>query len=808
MEEKIHILLIEDNSADARLIQIYLKEVYADQAILETAENLAIGLEKLQAGNFDIIVIDLSLPDSSGIDTFKSVHEKASEKPVIVLTGLEDELIGMTTVKLGAQDFLIKGKLDSSGLKRSINYSIQRYKLLKELSENTKKLEEKTTDLLREKQKLAQAQKLAQIGSWEWTLNDPVLTGSEELFRIMGIPLTDSKILYKDLLSFVHPSDLSYVLDIINESLKNALPFDFRHRMMKHDGTVLEIQTKGELILDDNNKVQKIIGTSQDITARRKEEELEKLAMVAIKSYNAVTIANKDGKIEWVNDGFTKLSGYKLEDVKGTYGEILRRGKNTGLSPETDYYKIIQKQKKPLSYENKNFSKSGLEYWVLTSLTPILGETGEVEKIISIDSDISKQKRAEQELILANDIAEMSIDNGNLALEELHKAKEQLEESLKVKERFLANMSHEIRTPMNAIIGFTNLLSKSDLGEEDMQYLSAIKTSGENLLVIINDILDISKMSSGKITFEKIPFNVRHILSTLTELMKPKAIEKNLKLNWTVDETLSENVVGDPTRLNQILTNLVGNAIKFTNTGEVRISVSTLKKSKDKVQLIFDVSDTGIGIPAESIGRIFESFTQATDDTSRKFGGTGLGLSITKQLIDLLGGTISVKSAVNQGSSFIFVLTYERCFEQTKEITTSSTEESGKFPLEGVRVLVVEDNAFNQLLATKILERWKCIVDVAEDGKIAVQKAKQNKYDVILMDIQLPEMDGYETTRFIRNNIALSKRNTPIIAMTAHAFASEVEKCMNASMNDYISKPFNEDTLFSKIIKVLKPVSV
>lgn len=808
MDEKISILLIEDNRADSRLIEIYLNEVYTNQAILTTADTLESGLEKLQSGDFDIIVIDLSLPDSTGLDTFKAVHAKACEKPVIVLTGMEDELIGVNTVKLGAQDFLIKGKLDSAGLKRSINYSIERYKLLQELSENTKKLEEKTAALLREKQKLAQAQKLAQIGSWEWTAGENTLAGSEELFRIIGIALADSKILLRDFFSFVYPADQKYVSDIIDEAIQNLQPFDLRHRMTRNDGTILEIHTRGELILDENKQVVKIIGTAQDITARKKEEELEKLAMVAIKSYNAVTIANKDGKIEWVNDGFTRLSGYKLEDVRGTSGQILRRGKNTGLSPETDYYKIILKEKKPLSYENKNYSKSGQEYWVLTSLTPILGETGDVEKIISIDSDISKQKRAEQELILANDIAEMSIENGNMALEELRKAKEQLEESLKVKERFLANMSHEIRTPMNAIIGFTNLLTRSDLNEEDSEYLDAIKTSGENLLVIINDILDISKMSSGKITFEKIPFSVLKVATTLTTLMQPKAQEKNLNLSFHVDESISENIIGDPTRLNQILTNLLGNAIKFTNSGDVKLTISVLQKTKEKVQLSFEVSDTGIGIPAESLGRIFESFTQATDDTSRKFGGTGLGLAITKQLVDLQGGTISVRSAVNHGTTFIVQLTYERCFLQTKGRTQKTQRGTGEFPLEGTRVLLVEDNVFNQVLAQKILERWKCTVDVAENGKIAVQKAKQKKFDVILMDIQLPEMDGYETTHYIRNHLAVPKRNTPIIAMTAHAFASEVEKCLNASMNDYISKPFNENALFTKIMGVLKTTAV
>ncbi|MBI3135883.1 MAG: response regulator [Bacteroidetes bacterium] len=804
MEESINILLIEDNAADSRLIYIYLKEMYLHKASLTLADSLSAGLEHIKNNNFDIIVIDLSLPDSSGIDTFKSVFAASPERPIIVLTGLEDELIGMNTVKLGAQDFLIKGKLGADALKRSIDYSIQRFKLLKELSENTKKLEERTADLLREKQKLAQAQKLAHIGSWEWVVGENTITASEELLNILEIESDKLKIAYDAFIDFIHPDDRENVTRTIDQSIKNFQPFDFFHRIVTQTGKTREIHTRGELVVSEQDAAIRIAGTEQDITVRKKEEELEQLAMVAIKSYNAVIIANKDGKIEWVNDGFTKLTGYKLEDVKGTYGEILRRGKNTGLSPETDLYKIIRRDKKPLSYENKNFAKDGTQYWVLTSLTPILDEKGEVNKIISIDSDISKQKRAEQELILANDIAEMSIENGNMALEELHKAKELLEESLKVKERFLANMSHEIRTPMNAIIGFTNLMLKSDLPEEQKQYLNAIHTSGENLLVIINDILDISKMASGKITFETIPFNLKQLMATLVELMRPKVTEKNLALQVRLNADVSENLVGDPTRLNQILTNLLDNAIKFTNEGKIKIKVSAITNSKNKTELQFEVSDTGIGIPPDSLERVFESFTQASDDTSRKFGGTGLGLAITRQLIDLLGGKISVKSTLNKGTTFVFNLAFKKSARVARNQIKKQQKDSLEFPLKGTKVLLVEDNTFNQMLATKMLERWKCVVDIAENGKIAVKKARQKKFDLILMDIQLPEMDGYETTHTIRNHISPKKRNTPIIALTAHAFASEAEKCREATMNGYISKPFTENTLFTKMMQILQ----
>ncbi len=379
---------------------------------------------------------------------------------------------------------------------------------------------------------------------------------------------------------------------------------------------------------------------------------------------------------------------------------------------------------------------------------------------------------------------------------------------MKVKEQFLANMSHEIRTPMNAIVGFTNLLLKTEIGLEQKQYVDAIKTSGENLLVIINDILDFSKIQSGKFSFEKIELSLSQLISTLTDLMLPKSVEKNITLSTKIDKQIPDKLIGDPTRLSQILLNLVGNAIKFTEKGEVKIEAKLIKETETSVELQFSVIDTGIGISKDKLSTIFQGFTQASNETTRKYGGTGLGLTIVKQLIELQGGDISVKSELAKGSVFDFNLRFDKSSKSLIENKNGYSKENETISMKGLNILLVEDNLLNQVLAKKVLSDWHWNVDIAENGLIAIEKVKQNDFDVILMDIQLPEMDGYEATRNIRKMGNTAKSNVPIIAMTAHAMSGEAEKCINAGMNEYISKPFDTTVLHNKIISVLNKNSV
>ncbi len=800
MTDKLDILLVEDNPGDARLLDIFMKEAFGEGFITTVCEDLQSGLDKIREKQFDIIIADLSLPDSDGLDTFKKIHQEAPDIPTIVLTGLEDESVGINAMKFGAQDFLIKGKLKSKGLKRSIDYSIERHKLLKELSKKAEELKQKSEALLKEQLKLEEAQKLAHIGSWELDFKDFSFKWSDELYRIYGVEPDSFVPTIENFLEFIHPEDKENVLSIAQDHPLSHQQ-NYYYRIIRKDGEVRTINGRGEPVFDEEGTLIRAIGTAQDVTERLHEEELEKLALAATKSFNAVIITDHNGNIEWVNEGFTKLTGYSLESLENI-NSLLKKGDVGEIKKQENFYESIRKEKRPITYEHKNFTKDGKEFWVITTLTPVLGITGEVERIIAIDSDISVRKQMEEELVLANKISEHLLKKGNKALNELLKTQKELKETMKVKERFLANMSHEIRTPMNAIVGFTELLLKTPLNNEQQQYIEAIKTSGQNLLVIVNDILDFSKSQAGKLVFEQIDIQLSQSISTLIDLMLPKSMEKNIRLSSKIDPAIPDHLIGDPTRLNQILINLVSNAIKFTEEGEIKIVIKLIDQIEDKVNLLFSVHDTGIGIPTEKLNSIFEGFTQATNETTRKYGGTGLGLTIVKQLVEQQGGHIQVESNEGKGSVFTFRLSFKKGQEDL--IKTPVENVFADKLVKNLNVLLVEDNYLNQVLATKVLTNWKWKVDVAENGQIAVEKIQNNNYDIVLMDIQMPEMDGYEATKYIRKNFKAPKSTIPIIAMTAHAISGEVERCEQVGMNGYISKPFNEDHLYSKIISILK----
>jgi CheY-like chemotaxis protein/two-component sensor histidine kinase len=358
---------------------------------------------------------------------------------------------------------------------------------------------------------------------------------------------------------------------------------------------------------------------------------------------------------------------------------------------------------------------------------------------------------------------------------------------------------------MNAIIGFTDILIKRNLQPQEKEYVQIIKNSGENLLRIINDILDISKIEADMIVFEEHPVSIKEIFKSLQTMMQQKATEKGLELIYKAEANVPDVLLGDPTRITQILLNLTGNSIKFTKTGKVEVAARALRDEKEKTVLQFAVSDTGIGIPEDKLNSIFERFKQAEDHTTRNYGGTGLGLSIAKQLVELQGGQMSITSKLNHGTQITFTLPLKK----TKKVyQIKPVDEERKFDpeeLKKLKILLAEDNPINVKLVLSLFSDYGIEADVAENGKEAVELVKGNYYDLVLMDMEMPEMNGYEATTVIREDL---KNKVPIIAMTAHAMAGEREKCFKLGMYDYISKPINANLLFEKIYNATEFVKI
>ncbi|MCB0761050.1 MAG: response regulator [Flavobacteriales bacterium] len=478
---------------------------------------------------------------------------------------------------------------------------------------------------------------------------------------------------------------------------------------------------------------------------------------------------DNNGVVVNVYDRFLTMTGYTADEVLGKDPKevMLPEGAQQIMRSQEAHRKTGEYN----VYELQIRRKDGELIWVIVSAAPIFAADGSITGSLGIHFDITHRKQIESDLEIAKATAEAS---------------------LKSKDLFLANISHEIRTPMNAIIGMSRLLSETPLNSSQKEYLRAISTSAQGLLVIINDVLDMSKIQSGKFTMETIDVDLEHQLKTLEQTFQFKAEDRGIYFQVIQDKSLYPFVQTDPTRLNQVLTNLVSNALKFTTVGGVTLTVKKLNSGKDSADIEFSVKDTGIGIDKEKLNAIFESFTQEDSTITRKYGGTGLGLAISRQLVELLGGELFVESEKGKGSVFRFVLHLPNGTPLKKE-RKQSTELTS---LDGMKVLLVEDNEINQFLAVTILKRWNTLVETASNGLEAIEFAKKQTFDVILMDMQMPEMDGIEATRYLRAEL---KIQTPIIALTANAVKGEQEKCIEAGMNDYLSKPFDQDVLFEKL---------
>jgi signal transduction histidine kinase/ActR/RegA family two-component response regulator len=492
-----------------------------------------------------------------------------------------------------------------------------------------------------------------------------------------------------------------------------------------------------------------------------------------------------------ISTNSAKLADEKLV-LKNLILDAYRRGQ--GISP--DSFRAIMKRRYSIIDVN-NFSRR-----IYTSRQRLLDSLS-----LSINSSGRRAQKWNIVMILIVVISGAilfwyiisRIRRQNLLIQQLDASEKKLREVSLVKENFMANMSHEIRTPMNAILGFTNLMKGRNSDPKLEEFIEAIRRSGDSLLTIINDILDISKIEAGMMRIESTIFDVRGVIHSVQTMFAGKMQEKGLDLTISVDELIPVELSGDPTRLTQILSNMIGNAVKFTSKGAIRVNVDDRGREGNLIRLGFVISDTGIGIAKEKLAGIFDRFRQAEDSITRNYGGTGLGLAIAKDLISLQGGEIAVESQPGKGTTFRFTIPYGIAREPASAPAMAASSGAGYADYGHIRVLVVEDNEMNRSLLRHLLTGWKLSFDMVRNGIEALEKLRTATFDLVLMDVQMPGMDGYTATQEIRTKLKLQ---TPVLAMTAHAFPGEREKCLSYGMNEYMAKPINEKELFGLIARL------
>ncbi len=575
--------------------------------------------------------------------------------------------------------------------------------------------------------------------------------------------------------------------EIFNQGFVSDFPLTIK------DHVLTEVLFNGSVYKNENNVTIGAVVVARDITEQKKaEQNLLEYKRLFDENLDFACIANAEGYFEIVNKTFIDVLGY-------SENELLSNKFLSFVFPEdfesTEAVMEELLQGVPaVSFINRYYKKDGtlvvLEWKSNYNVT--------TNKLYAVARDITIQKELEKELIEAKIFAELATTIAEDAKENAEQAKVIAEEAVISKQQFLSNMSHEIRTPMNAIIGFTKVVLKTELSAKQKEYLTAIKISGDSLILLINDILDLAKVNSGKMTFEQTAFKLAHSLKTMLHLFETKVQEKNLQLITKYDENIPAVLVGDAIRLHQIILNLVSNAVKFTSEGTITVSVDLLSQDDDIVRVQISVIDTGIGISPSKVGSVFDNFQQATNSTSRLYGGTGLGLAIVKQLVEAQGGSIKIESEIDKGSTFSFVLDFAKT---DQEVAHEPEIVELDIDINSINILVVEDMELNQLLMKTLLDDFGFECDIAANGKLAIEKLKTKTYDIILMDLQMPEMNGFEATEYIRNTM---KSDIPIIALTADVTTVDVQKCKAVGMNDYVSKPVDERLLYSKLISYYK----
>jgi PAS domain S-box-containing protein len=727
----------------------------------------------LQEKDFALILIDARMPILDGFETATMIRQNAKLKhvPIIFLTAQGNEPDDIFKgYQAGAVDYILK-PLSPEILKAKIAVFVDLYLKNQELVRQSEHMKILNRQLLQQSE---YARNLIEASL------DPLITinslgkitdVNRAMENITGIP-RNMLIGTYFFNHFTEPDKACKVYEVVFEkgSIVDCL-LTIRHK----EGPLIEVLFNGSVYKDEKGKVLGVV-----VVAR--EKLLSKYARTLIEaSLDPLITLNSTGQITDINRALEVITGMTRDQIVGSnFSDYFIESAKAGEIYKEVFAKGFVRNY-PLTLRNKNQKLVD----VLFNGSVYKDNRGNILGAVTVARDVTAQKIVEKELIEAKRNAEC--------------AQQIAEDAMKAKQQFLANMSHEIRTPMNAIVGFTKVILKTKLSETQREYLNAIKTSGDSLIVLINDILDLAKVNAGKMTFESIPFQLAPAISSMLLLFETKLKENRLELIQHYDSMVPGVLVGDAVRLQQILMNLLSNAVKFTMQGKITVGVRLVKEDDENATVEFSVTDTGIGIPEDQTDKIFDNFQQANSKTNRLFGGTGLGLAIVKQLVEAQQGTLTVTSKVGEGSTFSFILNFKKTSLQIETETELGWEHEPA--IKNIKILLAEDIKLNQLLIKTMLNVFGFEIHVAVNGKVAIEKLKKNKYDLVLMDLQMPEMDGFEATEYIRKNIDTV---IPIIALTADVTSVDLEKCRAIGMNDYISKPVDEKTLYHKIMRYIQ----
>lgn len=619
---------------------------------------------------------------------------------------------------------------------------------------------------------LAEAQDIASLGSWEWdTLNNKV-TMSQNCYEIFNIN-PEKIIANEDLIKLIHPDDQERYRDCFTKALKGE-EFNYEFRNLQPDRTIKYLNIRISIKFDEKGAPIKMLGTTQDVTERKKVElSLEESVQryTSLKKYNHDAIISLDlkGSIINCNAVAEKLTGLSIREMIGMSISTFIGAENLNkILSEANNVTQVERNINEIKHKDSHFVE------VLTTIAPIIVNKETVGYYI-IAKDITEQKK----LLIAKEAAE-----------KMNKAKSE----------FLAMMSHEIRTPMNGVIGMTDLLLQTtQLDEQQKEYVTIINKSGETLLTLINDILDLSKIESGKTELVNEPFQMRELIAETLDIFYHKAIEKNLEMAVTIDENVPKVLIGDSNRLRQVLINVVGNAVKFTYSGSITICVQNMFADKDRVQCQFTIKDTGIGIPPEKHLHLFDPFYQLEHFMTRKQEGSGLGLAISKRLVELMNGQIWAESTDEGGASFRFTVFFRNEAHKDSMQQADSQSES-RTETQTLKILIAEDNEVNQLVLKKMLGKLGYTATTVWNGNEVIQAAAYESYDVIFMDIEMPEMNGLEAAKVLKETLTPEKYPY-IVAVTANALIGDRERYLSAGMDDYISKPLTISSISSVLEK-------